>query len=124
MTVDADIPASTDLLGKSVTDLQENVTVSNGVVSGNLKFVSGYTGFSGDVEKQSGNYLAIHAEQDGSTSISARFIGDTDAVTLDSDGLLILRMRDGATGFELITVADGVTYVNRFMFNLTLESED
>lgn len=124
MSVDADIPASTDLLGKSVTDLQEDVTISGSVINGTLKYVTGYTGFSGDPDLQSGNYLALHAEQEGATSISFRFIGDDDSVTLDDDGLIIIRMRESASGIEIITVADGETFVNRFTFNLELESEE
>lgn len=124
MSVDADIPASTDLLGKSVTDLQEDVIISDGVISGTLKYVTDYTGFSGDPALQSGNYLALHAEQDGADSIGVRFIGDTETTTLDEDGLIIVRMRDNATGLEIVTVEDGETYVNRYLFSLVLESEE
>lgn len=125
MSVDADIPASTDLLGKSVTDLQEDVIISGGVISGTSKYVTGYTGFSGDPALQSGNFIAFHAEQDGAASISVRKIGsENDPVTLDEDGIVVMRVERGDKGFDLITVADGVTFVNRFTFNLILESEE
>ena len=45
-----------------MADLQKDIVVSNGAISGTLKYVTGYTGFSGDTSEQSGHYLCIHAE--------------------------------------------------------------
>ena len=52
---------STTRYGKEVDDLQSNIEINEGSqqIVGTLRYVTGYTGFSGDVEKQSGNYLAL-----------------------------------------------------------------
>lgn len=50
---------SDNLLGKYASDLQKDVTVSANSILGTLKYVTDYTGFSGDPELQEGNYLAI-----------------------------------------------------------------
>ena len=122
LSVTADIPEDTDLLGKVVSDLQEDVTVGKNAISGTLHYVTGYTGFSGNASEQEGNYLALHFEAEDATSISVKVIGsDHDPATLDEDGLLVLRIRDIAQGIEVYTVVDGVTYMNAFEFNLICE---
>lgn len=57
--------------------------------------MTGYTGFSGAVEEQSGNYLAIHASvpDESGVTITAKLEDGERTVTLDSDGLLILRIK-------------------------------
>lgn len=52
LSVDADIPAGTNLLGKSVTDLQSDIVLGDGEITGALKHVTGYTDFSGDASEQ------------------------------------------------------------------------
>lgn len=83
------------LLGKSVTDLQSGITIGKGSITGTLKYVTGYTGFSGDVSEQSGHYLATHTVggEDAAT-ITAELIGGAlgHPVTLDADGILISRL--------------------------------
>ena len=92
-----------DLLGKDAEDLQENVAIANGAVTGTLKYVTGYTGFSGDVAEQSGNYLAIKVEA-VADSITVELVGGTlgHPVTLDSDGMIVLKIADTST--QSITV--------------------
>ena len=51
--------ASKTVLGKEVSTLQTGVTIANGVISGTLPHISDFTGFSGDPELQSGNYLVL-----------------------------------------------------------------
>ena len=83
------------LLGKSVTDLQSGVKVGKGSITGTLKYVTGYTGFSGDISEQSGNYLAIHATAGNDASyVTAEFVGGAidHPQTLDEDGIIICRV--------------------------------
>ena len=126
LSVDADISADTDLLGKSVTDLQEDVFIGKGEIGGTLHYVTGYTGFSGDPAEQEGNYLTLHFEDDDATSISVKVVGsEHDPVTLDPDGLLVLRIREIAKGIDVYTVKSGVTYMNHFDFvDLVKEPEE
>lgn len=100
MDASADIDPSVDLLGKSASDLQDGISIVGGVISGTLNYVTGYTGFSGDVSEQSGNYLALRIDTDENVdSITVELIGGTlgHPVTLDSDRLIIIRITDTDT---------------------------
>lgn len=93
LTIDADISLSTDLLGKSASDLQTDVEVGEDGITGTLKYVSGFTGFSGNAELQEGNYIALHAECEGANRITAELIGGISGpVALDEDGIVIFRV--------------------------------
>ena len=108
-TIDADIEDSVDLLGKKASDLQEGVFIVDGKVFGTLKYVTGYTGFSGRADEQNGYYLALHYECEGADSIKVN------GVTLDEDGLhiLIMKKRGGNIKVEIIKDSDSyVDYVN------------
>ena len=108
-TIDADIEDSVDLLGKKASDLQEGVFIVDGKVFGTLKYVTGYTGFSGRADEQEGYYLALHYECEGADSIKVN------GVTLDEDGLhiLIMKKRGGNIKVEIIKDSDSyVDYVN------------
>ncbi len=100
LSVNTDTLAGADLLGKSVTDLQTGISVSDSgrTISGTLKKVTGYTGFSGAAAEQEGHYLALHCELpegvEGAT-IKAGLTGDA-LNTLDADGIVILRITDTA----------------------------
>jgi len=80
-------------------------------VTGTLKYVTGYTGFSGDEEEQSGNYLVLHATHPTADSIKAKLHGGKHGeVTLDNDGILITRVTDPAKQtIEFTAVKSGVT---------------
>ena len=108
----ADIGASVDLLGKTVSDLESGITIGNDSISGTLNYVSDYTGFSGNVAEQSGNYLALHiGVPEVSTddyTVQVRLIGgDHGAVTLDSDGIIIFRIKNVNQKVEIVASADG-----------------
>lgn len=94
LSVDADISGEVNLLGKVVTDLQSGITISNNRVTGTSKWVTGFTGFSGSAELQSGNYLALHCEaSDSDAAISTQMIpGYSGPRLLDADGLCIYRV--------------------------------
>ena len=55
MSLSADIDSSENLLGKTVDELQSEVSVSGDTISGTLLYVDDYTGFSGDPAEQAGN---------------------------------------------------------------------
>lgn len=101
MTVDVEIAADEDLFGKVLSDLQEDIEIDDGSITGTLKYVDDYTGFSGDQALQSGNYIAIHAsvpEVDDAT-ITVKV---TNPVVLDEDGIAVLRIADKSS--QTITV--------------------
>ena len=106
LALDTDIDAETDLLGKTVDDLQSGVSIRNNTIYGTLFYQDDYTGFSGDEELQSGYYVVLHAEVPNTTgtTITISKNGGTPK-TLDSDGILILRV----TNKTLDTVTYAVT---------------
>ena len=126
MSVDTGISASEDLLGKYITDLQSNIVVSDGNVRGTLKYVTGYTGFSGDPAEQSGNYLALHfATVPDADSITVELINGSvgHPITLDSDGICIFRISDKDTQYiEVVATKDDRTITKTlYLQGLVLE---
>lgn len=125
MRIDAEISASTDLLGKNVDDLQSNIVIGATELSGTSKYVTGYTGYSGDVDLQEGNYLALHASAGTGVTIQAELIGGTDAArTLDADGLLVARLSDSVTGIRFTASLAGVSQVKELSFRTLVKEED
>ena len=116
LSVDADIAAGTDLLGKVVADLQSGITVGENAITGTLKYVTGYTGFSGDAAEQKGNYLALHAASSGADSITLELIGGVSGrgeVTLDGDGLMIIRISNLNQQVKIRAYKNGVVANSR-----------
>lgn len=121
MTVDADISSSEDLFGKTVTDLQENITVSGSAISGTLKYVSDYTNFSSDVSQQSGNYLVTHWSVPGvsGVTITVEVVGGTaGARTLEADGLIVDRIASTFQKLRAVASKEGYASVTK-TFTLT-----
>ncbi len=91
VSVNFDIAADFDLLGKVISDLQKDTGVSADNILGDLKYVEGYTGFSGDPEEQEGNYLAFKVDFTGTyTSLTVEASGKEQ--TLDNDKIMVLRI--------------------------------
>lgn len=114
-----------DLLGKTASDLQSNISVTDGVVSGALKYVTGYTGFSGETELQSGHYLAldfVFSTTPDSATIDL-IGGNTGIKALDlTDNTLVVRITNPATQIIRVTATkSGVTTTKDFaLYGLTL----
>lgn len=128
MTVKADVQSSVDLFGKTVTDLQENVVVGRNDITGTLKYVTGYTGFSNKPEEQSGNYLVIRSEVPDAedATITVEVVGGTKGpVTLDSDGIMVARIANKQQKIRVVASLDGYEpYTRTFVLSgLTLASE-
>lgn len=86
-----------DLLGVSDTDLQSDIVVGKNAITGVLKNVTGYTGFSSKPDEQSGHYLALycHVPADETATVKVLVVGGSgNEVTLDSDRVIILRIKD------------------------------
>lgn len=110
VNVDANIGADTDLFGKVVSDLQEDVVVSAEGVSGTLKYIDDYSSAYGSGEN-SGYYLALHCTTPGveGATITSEVIGGLHGpVTLDEDGIVISRITDKDTQtIEVVAYKDG-----------------
>lgn len=107
---------SADLLGKAASDLQQDIVIGSGKITGKLKYVTGYTGFSGDPAEQSGNYLALLCESDEADAITVELVGGNvgHPVTLDSDGLIVIRITDKSSqSIRIVASKDGSKIAER-----------
>lgn len=122
---------STVLFGKAVSDLQENVIVADGAITGTLKYVTGYTEFSSDPALQEGNYLAVNlANNDYSQFSSVRIGLDPSAgsglveIIEDPDKNGVFRISNTSQKFKIVsTSVDGIVNTQEFdLSGLTLNS--
>lgn len=90
LTVDANIASTVDLKGKQATDLQSDIAFTANAITGTLKYLDDYTGYSEDTSLQVGNFIALHVE--------AEETGATVTVKL---------------GEETIAATEGVYYIGR-----------
>ena len=92
-------------------------------VTGTLKYVTDYTGFSSNVAEQSGNYIVFHAEVpdvDGVT-VTAKV---TKTSTLDADGIAVFRIADTTKKLTVTASKEGYESVSKefSLSGLTLEN--
>lgn len=84
-----------DLFGKDCDDLQEDIAIANGAITGTLKYVTGYTGFSSKTSEQSGNYIALKVTNATADEI---YVGLSPSASgkelnkLDPDGMIVLQV--------------------------------
>lgn len=107
--MDDTIPEGVSLLGKEITDLQSGVSIGDDAISGTLKYVTDYTGFSGDPAEQEGHYLALHIDTDvEADSITVQLIGgDHGPVELDSDRTNIFRIKNKQEKIKIVAKKEG-----------------
>ena len=116
LTVDANSFGSVNLFGKTASNLQSGITISNGSISGTLLYVSDYSAaFAGS--EASGNYLALHCAvaENTSATITVEVVGGQHGpVTLDEDGIVVLRIADkDAQSVRVIATASGYSTTTR-----------
>lgn len=123
LTLDSSIAADFDLFGKTVGDLQENVVVGTDAISGILKHVTGYTGFSSKTDEQSGNYLALHAAVPG-VSDAKITVTLTKPSVLDEDGTIVLLVKNNAQTVTVKAEKEGLDTVTKVfaLSGLTLQT--
>lgn len=103
------------MLGKYVSDLQDDIEITNtgfsgenSVVNGTLHYVTGYTDFSpGTPELQEGNYLVLRVDtEDEADEITVELTGGIvdHPVTLDSDRNIVLRITNPKTQLVKVVV--------------------
>ena len=88
-----------------MTDLQEDIDFGEDGITGTLKYVTGYTGYSGSAELQEGNFLALHFEAAGADTITVEVVGGHfGPQLLNPDGLVVARIE--STEQSIRAVAD------------------
>lgn len=108
------IGADTSVLGKDAGDLQDNILIGNGEITGTLKYVTGYTGFSGLAAEQKGNFIALHIESANADSIKCGLLnGKNGLATLDADGDIVLQITDKARQKVKVVVTKGTKTTTR-----------
>lgn len=126
MTITA-VAEGIDLLGKDASDLQEDLAIGEDEITGTSKYVTGYTGFSGDPAEQEGNYIALLATpKDETTVITCEVIGgDHGPVTLDEDHMVILRIKNNTQKVKFTSTLNGETKEYEYaLTNLTLSASE
>lgn len=95
-------------------------------ISGALKYVTGYTGFSGNAAEQSGNYLALKCDAGEGATITVELVGGNlgHPVTLDEDKNIVLKIGDNTRqSVKVVATKDGHTVEKVFsLTDLALES--
>lgn len=114
-------------MGKTVNELQENVVVGADAITGTLKYVSGYTGFSSVVSEQAGNYLALRIDADEPEALTTvELVGGTKGpVVLDDDMNIVLLIKDkNSQSIKVTMETDEDSLTKTYdLSGLTLETE-
>ena len=97
----------------------QNITVDRDELSGTLYHVTGYTGFSDTASEQEGNFLALHISANiGNSAITVKLVGsDNDEVTLDNDGIIILRVTSNTQSVRVTATRGGNSIAKTYTLN-------
>ena len=117
--------ADATLLGKKVSDLQSNVVVGEDGISGSLKHVTGYTGFSSKTSEQEGHYLALKFDVTPADAVTTvELVGGTKGpVALDEDKNIVLLIKNNSQSVKVISTKDSSSVTKIYtLTGLTLES--
>lgn len=93
--------------------MQTGIRIVNDKVLGKLKYVTGYTGYSGDPDLQEGNYLALKLTNvaEGVTMTAELVNGHSGPVTMDSDLNVVFRIENKNTQAVKFTASkDGKSF--------------
>ena len=116
-----------NLFGKTVDSLQKTVVVGEAEITGTLKHVTGYTGFSSNVSEQEGNYLALKVDSDSQAAVvTVELVGGTKgSVTLDEDRNIVLLIKNKDTQSIKVTITHDKESIEKTygLSGLTLERE-
>lgn len=110
-----------DLFGKKASDLQEDVSITNNVVSGTLYYVEGY-------DPKLHHFLVLKAvSSDTNAKITAQIIGgESPAMELDEDGICVFKIKNKTTqSLQYVVEINGIkrTY-NLSLSGLTLATKN
>ena len=97
ITIEGQFEAETSqLFGKALSAIQEDVVISNGVVTGTSKYITDWTEYSpGDTYFQNGHFLALKVDVPDTEGVTytAKL---TKEVELDSDQIVVFFLEDRA----------------------------
>lgn len=117
------VDGEVSLFNKTADDLQADIVIGEDSISGTLKYVTGYTGFSSSVSEQSGNYLALKFDPTPvDAEVTVEIVGGTKGpVTLDEDKMWVGLIKSTSQKVK-VTVTSGkdVKEATYSLSNLTL----
>lgn len=120
LDVEADDPTETRY-GKTVSTLQSDIVINDDSISGTLNYVTGYTGYSGDTDLQSGYYIALKLDvpNGATTTIAALNNGGSGTpVDLGSDDYAVGRITTKNAKIVVSTTLAGVTVSKTYSLRL------
>lgn len=98
----------TEVLGKTVSELQSNIDVNavDSEITGKLNYIKNYTEFSETMGDQEGNYLALNVSADVSdANITVELLSgkSTDVKMTEDDKIAVIRVTNGDTQVVKVT---------------------
>ena len=121
LTIDVQAEDSTiTVLGKLVSDVQQNVFVNDNSIQGTLKYVSNWTGYSEDPEENSGYFVVLKYEASEGATVTIETLGgytDGRVVTLDQDMQSVTRFKDNKQKLKIVTTLNGDTITKIISFS-------
>lgn len=120
---------SEEYYGAKVSTLQKEMAVSDGAITGTLKFVSGGLAPSGYLSGD-GNFMALKFVNEGASEIKVGLVPSQGSgmVALEEDGVCVFKVagvyHDVQQVLKVETTEDGITKTQTFdISELTLETE-
>ena len=121
LTIDVQAEDSTTtVLGKLVSDVQQNVFVNDNSIQGTLKYVSNWTGYSEDPEENSGYFVVLKYEASEGATVTIETLGgytDGRVVTLDQDMQSVTRFKDNKQKLKVVTTLNGESITKILSFS-------
>ena len=117
--VQAEDPTIT-VLGKLVSDVQQNVYVNDNSVQGTLKYVSNWTGYSADESENSGYFVVLKYEASEGAVTTIQTIGgyhDDQIKTLDVDMQSVTKFKDNKQKLKVVTTLNGESITKILSFS-------
>lgn len=111
---------STTVLGKLVSDVQQNVYVNDNSIQGTLKYVSNWTGYSEDPEENSGYFVVLKYEASEGATVTIETLGgytDGRVIALDQDMQSVTRFKDNKQKLKVVTTLNGDTITKIISFS-------
>ncbi len=106
--------------------MQSGIIVNDNSIKGVLHYVTGYTGFSSNVDEQSGNFLVLKFQHSEGATTTVEIIGGTSGpVALDEDMIWVGQIEPSDQGIRVVTTLDGESITKVYSIdNLVLETEE
>ena len=111
---------TTTVLGKLVSDVQQNVFVNDNSIQGTLKYVSDWTGYSADPAENSGYFVILSYEASEGATVTIETIGgytDGRVQELDVDMTSVTRFKDNKQKLKVVTTLNGDTITKILSFS-------